>query len=240
VVAAAAVVAGDLEPLRRVVRELVLPGQRRLLHEDRTRQPAPGDRGGVRGLRCRGGHLRREQAVPDGSRGAGECLRAVVADAATAVGETRLVLEQGVLGTVSRAVPAVEQRPGCCARAEDRLAVVGAQKSKRGLVVVVQQGEGRWNAMPSVFIPAGGGVDGSGQFGYCVSHLRSSRGRPSDGVEPGGVGGDEERAHPRSSRVVRWAASRGCCTAVGTRPRLQTLVAVGVTALSWAIPRPAR
>jgi hypothetical protein len=94
VVAAAAVVAGDLEPLRRVVRELVLPGQRRL-HMKTERDSRRGEivaafvGSGVEVVIYDAG-----KRYPTDREARGECLRAVVADAATAVGETRLVLEQ--------------------------------------------------------------------------------------------------------------------------------------------------
>ncbi len=94
VVAAAVVVAGELEPLRRVVRDLVLPGQRRLHmkteRDSRRRQiVAALVQAGAEvvvydaGRRYRTDLQAREQ-----------CLRGVVADAARWAGATRLVLEQ--------------------------------------------------------------------------------------------------------------------------------------------------
>jgi len=94
VVAAAAVVSGELDPLRRVVRGLVLPGQRRLhmkTERDSRRREIVAvlvDAAVEVVIYDAGRRYPTERAAR------GECLRAVVADAAAAVGETRLVLEQ--------------------------------------------------------------------------------------------------------------------------------------------------
>ncbi len=89
VAAAAAVVAGDWEPLRRVVRELVLPGQRRMHmkteRDSRRREIVAAFVGsGVEVV-----IYDASKRYPTDREARGECLRAVVADAATAVGETR-------------------------------------------------------------------------------------------------------------------------------------------------------
>lgn len=94
VVAAAVVVEGDVEPLRRVVRGLVLPGQRRLHmkteRDSRRRQiVAALVEAGVQVVVYDAGRRYRTDL-----QAREECLRGVVADAARWVGSTRLVLEQ--------------------------------------------------------------------------------------------------------------------------------------------------
>jgi hypothetical protein len=94
VVAAAVVVEGDLEPLRRVVAGLVLPGQRRLHmkteRDSRRRQiVAALVEAGVEVVVYDAGRRYRTDL-----QARGECLRGVVADAARWAGSTRLVLEQ--------------------------------------------------------------------------------------------------------------------------------------------------
>lgn len=94
VVAAAAVVPGDVEPLRRVVRGLVLPGQRRLhmkTERDSRRREivAVLVTAQVEVVIYNAG-----RRYPTDREARERCLRGVVADAAAEAGETRLVLEQ--------------------------------------------------------------------------------------------------------------------------------------------------
>ncbi|MEJ7705538.1 MAG: hypothetical protein WKF47_18790 [Geodermatophilaceae bacterium] len=91
---ASAVVPGDLDATRRMLRGLVLPGQRRAAYEGRERLAQTLDRYRDRRQRHHGDHLRRRPRATDTERERrAACLTALVVDAA-ARGDAMLVLEQ--------------------------------------------------------------------------------------------------------------------------------------------------
>jgi len=94
VLVASVAVSGELEALRRVVRGLVLPGQRRVHMKDENDSRKRAIAAAIVGVGV-------EAVVYDAGRryrtereGRAECLRGLVEDAATAAGHTRLVIEQ--------------------------------------------------------------------------------------------------------------------------------------------------
>ena len=90
----AAVTVSDTEAIRKTVRALVLPGQRRIHMKARAGAPSAGHRLGS-GRNAGPSHgLRRRASLPDRSGSRTACLTALVDDIAARDSVTRLAIEQ--------------------------------------------------------------------------------------------------------------------------------------------------